>query len=146
MIGAVLDSNVLLSAAVGYRAPRSTPGALLRMWRAGAFDLITSGSILAEVERALGKPYFMRRVTPTQGKRLVSLFKRRGSVVEPAIQVVGVASHPEDDLVLATALSGHAQYLVTGDRALQALRTYESVTIVSPRAFLAILASEGEEP
>jgi uncharacterized protein len=50
-----------------------------------------------------------------------------------------VATHPEDDLVLAAAVSAEAGYLVTGDRQLQQLGRFRGVDIVSPRAFLAIL-------
>ena len=59
--------------------------------------------------------------------------------------VAGAASHPEDDLVLATAVSAGAQYMVTGDAQLRKLGSYEGVTIVSPRRFLEILSQEGEE-
>jgi predicted nucleic acid-binding protein len=55
------------------------------------------------------------------------------------VTVEGVATHPEDDLVLATAVSGGAQFLVTGDHRLLALREYEGVVIVSVREFLALL-------
>ena len=57
-------------------------------------------------------------------------------------QVQGVATHPEDDLILATAISGNADYLVTGDRQLLALGSYGGVRIVTPRDFLAILDAE----
>jgi predicted nucleic acid-binding protein len=53
--------------------------------------------------------------------------------------VQGVASHPEDDLILATAVSAQADYLVTGDRQLLALGRYQGVEIVTPRAFATIL-------
>jgi predicted nucleic acid-binding protein len=55
------------------------------------------------------------------------------------VPVTGVASHPEDDVVLATALSGSAQYLVTGDHGLLELRTYRDLIIVSVHEFLATL-------
>ncbi len=55
------------------------------------------------------------------------------------VTVQGVASHPEDDLILATAVSARADYLVTGDRQLLALGTFQGVQIVSPRDFVAIL-------
>jgi predicted nucleic acid-binding protein len=53
--------------------------------------------------------------------------------------VTGVASHPEDDPILATAVSASADYLVTGDRQLQRLGSYRGVSIVSPREFLDLL-------
>ena len=63
-------------------------------------------------------------------------------VVQITVAVEGVATHPEDDLILATALSGQVEYLVTLDRQLLGLCSYGGVQIVSPQAFLAILAAE----
>jgi predicted nucleic acid-binding protein len=55
--------------------------------------------------------------------------------------VQGVASHPEDGLVLATAVSAKADYLVTGDSQLQRLGQFEGEAIVPPRTFLDYLIS-----
>lgn len=57
-------------------------------------------------------------------------------------QVQGVATHPEDDLILAAAVSARADYLVTGDDQLQKLGGFEGVKIVSPREFLRLLDDE----
>jgi hypothetical protein len=62
------------------------------------------------------------------------------------VSVAGTATHPEDDLILATALSVGVDYLVTGDSKLQRLRSYQGVTILSPRAFLeALTAGPGDD-
>ena len=55
--------------------------------------------------------------------------------------VHGAAPDAEDDLVLATAMSGQADCLVTGAAAFQGLQTLPGVRIVSPRVFLVILTS-----
>jgi predicted nucleic acid-binding protein len=60
--------------------------------------------------------------------------------------VNGVATHPEDDLVLSTALSGKADYLVTGDKRFVArVATYQGVRLISPRDFLTLL-EESDTP
>jgi predicted nucleic acid-binding protein len=43
-------------------------------------------------------------------------------------------------VILATAVSARADYLVTGDRQLLALGEYQGVQMVTPRDFLAILS------
>jgi len=53
--------------------------------------------------------------------------------------VSGVASHPEDDIVLSSAVSAAVDYLVTGDRQLQETGSFQGVKIVSPRDFLTLL-------
>lgn len=62
---------------------------------------------------------------------------RRTAVQTPiTVEVRGVATHPEDDLILATALSAGAQYLATGDLKVQRLGTYQGVRLLSPRALV----------
>ncbi|MBI4492031.1 MAG: hypothetical protein HY690_04490 [Chloroflexi bacterium] len=71
---------------------------------------------------------------------------RGEATITPLTAVVqGVATHPEDDLVLATAVSAGADYLVTGDHHLQELGTYRDVTILSPRAFLDLLTAQQDD-
>ena len=73
------------------------------------------------------------------------LLCRRATVSKIAVSVHGIATHPEDDLILATAVSAKADYLVTGDTKLQRLGTYEAVAILNPRRFLETLKHEVSE-
>ena len=57
-------------------------------------------------------------------------------LVDPPPLPSPVCREPDDDLVLATALSGGAEPIVTGDRDLLVLHRYEGVHLVSPRQFL----------
>jgi predicted nucleic acid-binding protein len=50
---AILDANVLIAALL---SPRGSPARLLRAWMNGAFELIVSPGLLAELERALAYP------------------------------------------------------------------------------------------
>jgi len=46
---------------------------------------------------------------------------------------------PDDNQILACALEGKAEFLVTGDHHLLKLRRVQETRIVTPREFLAIL-------
>ncbi len=142
---AALDANVLASAAV--RSQRlAPPAAIWDIWNAHqAFTLVVSQHVVDEVERTLRKPYFASRLGPVEVATFLSTLHT--ALMTPiAAQTTGVATHPEDDLVLATALSANADYLVTGDLKLQALGAYQGVTILSPRAFLDVLMEQGYQP
>ena len=138
MIRAVLDVNVLASGSL--KAP-TPPGLLLDIWQAGSFRLIISEHILTNLQRALAKTYFRRRLTAAETNAFLALLRQEATLVPITALVQGVAPDAEDDLVLATALSGQANYLVTGDAAFRDLRTYRGIRIVSPRVFLGILTS-----
>jgi hypothetical protein len=63
-----------------------------------------------------------------------------GLLVPTSATVSGVATHPEDDLVLATAVSTSADYLVTGDnRFVTRAQLFQGVTLMSPRDFMTLL-------
>jgi putative PIN family toxin of toxin-antitoxin system len=140
LIRAVLDANVLASAIAAIRLPTSTPGELLRRWRRRAYTLVVSDVILDETARTLRKPYFQRFMRSGQAESAVRLVRAKAERTSIVAEVSGVATHPEDDLILATAVSAKVRYLVTGDAQLQALRRYRGVTIVSPRVFLSMLS------
>jgi putative PIN family toxin of toxin-antitoxin system len=140
VISAVFDTNILASGTVSAAGP---PGQVLDAWRAGHCELIVSEPILTELTRTLtSKPYFQARLTPEQIQRFEMLVRRRATMTPIIVAVHGVATHPEDDVILATAVSGKAHYLVTGDRKLQELGSYQGVSIVSPAAFLALLLAQ----
>ncbi|MCA9876778.1 MAG: PIN domain-containing protein [Thermomicrobiales bacterium] len=61
MTSAVLDTNVLVSGFIGADNPASTPGELIRRWRAKAFELVVSEHILSELADTFTDPYFARR-------------------------------------------------------------------------------------
>jgi uncharacterized protein len=104
-----------------------------------------SAPILDELEHTLQKPYFHHSLTDTQSSRFLKLLRKRVTVSPITASVRGIATHPEDDVILATAVSAKADYLVTGDTKLQRLGTYQGVTILSPRRFLATLTHEVSE-
>jgi hypothetical protein len=115
----------------------------MRRWLAGTYVLATSEHILIdELPRTLAKPYFRRHMTADEAAEFTDGLYRLALLVPITAYVYGVATHPEDDLVLATAVSAQADYLVTGDMKLQTLGSFEGVRIVSPAAFLAILDAE----
>ena len=66
---------------------------------------------------------------------------RAQTIIVPVLPaaVVPITGDPEDDTVLATAVLGQVDSLVTGDRGLLALGTYEGIRVITPRDFLRVL-------
>lgn len=138
MTTVVVDANVLASGFVRTN-PAAPPTRLVDLWEARAYELIVSPHILTEVEHTFQGRYFQRRMSQEQIAADLLLLQTDASLIPITLQVHGVATHREDDLVLATAVSAQADYLVTGDTKLQHLGSYEGVQILSPRAFLELL-------
>lgn len=141
MISVVLDTNILVSGTVTASTP---PGQILNAWHNGQFELVLSNHILDEVERTLQKPYFQAKLTPQAISNFIDLLQNETTIIPITVKVQGVATHPEDDLILATALSAKADYIVTGDEPLltKVGNSYQGVFLVNPKEFLRILQEQ----
>jgi putative PIN family toxin of toxin-antitoxin system len=142
MIRAVLDTNVLASAAGNFYVQDNVPAALLHAAIVRRFQLITSTVILEELHRTLQKPYFQNRLPAQDLQEIERIITRWAQPVPITVQVTGVATHPEDDPILATALSVRADYLVTGDRRLRdRVPSFQGIPLISPSEFRDVLSS-----
>ena len=135
----VLDTNVLVSAVL---APGSPPAQLLQAWRDGAFQLVVSGDLLVEIRDVLNRPRIAERSgwSEEDVATLVGALLASAAFVEPT-ERVSVVSDDDDNRVLEAALTGEADYVVSGDRALLNLGNFEGIEIVTPARLAAILAA-----
>jgi putative PIN family toxin of toxin-antitoxin system len=144
MIRATLDTNVLATGII--TNPQTVNGQVIQAWRENKYSLVLSEAILTELSRTLSEPYFSARLTAAQIEATLNLFHREATIVPLLVTVTGVATHAEDDLILATALSGRAHYLVTRDEKLQEkVQEYKGVEIVSPPVFLQRLREDAKK-
>jgi putative PIN family toxin of toxin-antitoxin system len=134
----VADANVLISAII---TPSGSPGQLLDRWREGQIILLISDPILAEYQRALRYSH-IRRLHGLSDEgigNLIDRLRRFGVLINPTHHLSIIAADPSDDKYLECAVAGEADYIVSGDVHLLALRRYVSIPILSPRTSLAVL-------
>ena len=134
---AVLDTNVVVS---GLISPKGPPAAILRALRSKRFILVSSPPINEEIIEVLNRPYIRDRYG--LGDRIFDVSFILWELAELVIDLpdVRVSSDPDDDKFLATADTGRADYLVTGDVGhLLNLHNYKGVAIISPREFASAL-------
>ena len=136
MIKATYDTNTLASGATISQGPISF---VMDAWINDEVEMITSEPLIDELSRTLRKPYFTSRLTQKQAESFINLVRDRATVVQITTPIPKIATHPEDDIVLATAESGTASYVVTGDHGLADLKQFKNIQIVSPRDFVEIL-------
>ncbi len=65
----------------------------------------------------------------------LELLSSRVQIVEPVSLGESVSRDPDDDLVLATAISGSCECIITGDRDLLDLGRYREIDILRPADF-----------
>lgn len=138
MLKAVVDTNVLVSGTI---LSRGNPYEILEAWRRNEFTLVLSPDIISEAEAVFRRPKIFKkyRLTESLLERLVNAFSAEALVIRP-IPIDPPSDVETADLkFLACAAPAAADYLVTGDRALQNLKTHQATRIVSPRVFITLL-------
>ena len=104
---------------------------------AGVCPLVWSIPLREELEGVLKRKY---KLGPGALAALAA-YAQLCEFVEPVALSAPVCRDPDDDIVLATALTGRVDYIVTGDEDLLVLKSYHSVKMRSPREFWAVLVT-----
>ena len=141
MTRVVLDTNVLAS---GLLSTGGAPSLLLALWEARRFELVVSLPILDELESTLSKPYFRDHYQFGQVERGLQRLRSHALLTAITVEVQGIATHPADDLAIASAISASAGFLVTGDHLLRAVDRYQGVVIRTPREFFDLLEADSD--
>jgi putative PIN family toxin of toxin-antitoxin system len=139
---AVLDTNVFVSALLS-RSPTSPTQELIQRWEADEFTLLISDALLDEVAEKLDA----HSISQERIVELLTLMNRlaeRVVVPDEALTPV-IEADPADDLILACAVVGKADYLVSYDAHFDVLGgEYQGIKITRALPFLR--AVRGDSP
>ncbi len=126
----VFDNNVLVSAALLAGVPRQAFDKLLDNGM-----VLISVPVLLELAEVLNREKFDKYVTHDERMRFMVGFLRVAEMIETG-ETIAVCRDPKDDKLLELAVSGDADFLVTGDKDLLVLNPFRGVKIITPREFL----------
>jgi hypothetical protein len=129
----VLDTNVLVSGLIERHGP---PGQLLMLLGRHQFTMVTSEAQLAELRRVLSYQRLRRFIQPEQAEWLLEGLPLVAEVCG-SIPQVNVSPDPDDNMIIATAIAGRADAIVTGDkRDLLSLVSVAGIPIIGCRQAL----------
>ena len=127
----VLDTSVFISAVLFGRGP----GRLVSLWQDHIITLLLSSDVLKEYLRVLSYPKF--HLTREEIKSLIEV------EVLPFSEPVEIRTRPQlidqdpaDNKFLELAIGGEAHFVVSGDKHLLDLASYEGIEIISTAEFL----------
>jgi putative PIN family toxin of toxin-antitoxin system len=136
----VLDTNVLVSAFTHQQ------GLSFQIWQMAIqrrFRLLLSPQIVAELARVL------RMKFTWDDARLQPEMKfpvRTAEMIVPKQTLRVVPEDDDDNRILECAAAGNAGLIVSSDRHLRKLKSYEGMGIVTPMDFRRILAGQDSAP
>ena len=131
----VCDTNVLISALLW----GGTPGRILDRIEAGLDTLYTSRLLLQELEAVLNYPKITRILErrDLSSSDILELVIENAQIMETSNTPMRVVpDDPDDDHVIECAVTAHADYILTGDSHLLALKVWQSIPILSAGEYL----------
>ena len=110
----VLDTNIVVSALLW----GGVPYRLLVHAQMGVIELVTSPTLIAELNMVLARTHLGVRVTAQNMTvdGLVAQYQALAHIITPQFVPAIVANDPDDDHVLACAVEGGANLIVSGDK------------------------------
>lgn len=139
----VLDTNQLVSALI---VPHGYPAVILNKWGeddSNILNLILSNFILGELLDVLHRQRIFKKYHLTEDniQNYVGYLKDFAVLTSlnnlEDLQVV--KDDPDDNMILATALAGEADFIVSGDKHLLDLGEYKAIKILTAVEFIKIL-------
>ena len=132
MTRAVLDPNVLVSAFISQRG--SAPDLIVRAWREGAFELVVSPLLIAELTDVLGRPKFALQAADGRAKAYIAALAGDALQIDDPPDPPSVSPDAGDDYLFALALAASADVVVSGDSHLTELAD-PTTPVLTPRQF-----------
>ncbi len=144
MYRVVIDTNVLTS---GIIQRSGFPFNVIKLWENAFVVIITSLATIEEAERVLHYPKIKKNYKLTNediNHILSNLFKY--SVFAENLSTLNIIKEdPADNTILATAVSGKADYIISGDAHLLNLNNFRGIEIVTPKRFCEIMGKLKEQ-
>lgn len=132
----VLDTGILIAALITSDTP---PDKIYQAWRKRRLELITSEWQLDEFRRVSRYPRLRKYLKPIEAGNMVNGL-RYGTVLLKALPDVDLSEDPDDNPLLAMAIAGKADYIISGDkRDVLSVKKVGKTRILSARQFLRIL-------
>ncbi len=142
-IRAVLDTNIFVSAALSKNLSSPTREVVDR-WKRGEFVLLICTPLAEEIVEKL----LDRSIGADEIGVLVEILARLAEWVEiPSEKIDVLLSDPDDNVIVACAVEGRANYLVTYDPHFDTLGgEYRGIKIVKAIPFLEMLRRNNDQP
>ena len=135
MLKIVLDTNVLIS---GIIVEAGLSGLILEAVQAGKLKLVISTALLVEFSEVITRPHIIKKypkIAPHPDD-LLDYLRVNAILVSGIPTSTVVKEDPDDDFVLASAIEGQADFIISGDPHLLHLDKDSGVPIMSPRQFV----------
>ncbi|QYX31601.1 putative toxin-antitoxin system toxin component, PIN family [Sphaerospermopsis torques-reginae] len=127
----VLDNNILVSALLIKNSP---PFQIIKLIESQGLILYSEATLL-ELNRVLSRKKFERYFTLEEKQEFILKLIEMSELVEIK-ELITICRDPKDDKFLELAISGKADFIITGDQDLLILNPFRDIEIITANEFL----------
>lgn len=141
----LLDANTFVSFLLSRAQARSAVGAILGAASRRTLVLLFSDALAAEVrETVASRSHLRERIATKEVEELILAVSRMAEPLDPISHAMPeIGRDRKDDYLIAHAVLGRADYLVSWDKDLLDLGTVAEVRIAKPGDIVQLLRAEG---
>ncbi len=126
----ILDTNILISALITKGTP---PDILYQAWLNGEIEVVMTSAQVAEVKDVLGRPRLKQFIRAEEIDAIAENIDAYADVLTD-FEVVNISPDPNDNSILAAAIDGKVDLIVSGDRKhMLALGEVRGIPVVTAR-------------
>lgn len=111
---------------------------ILEAWERGQFILLTSKAIISEVKRVLHYPRVQKKyhLTDNEIKQVIRNLIKYAVITPGELKLNVIKEDPSDNEILACAVEGEADFIISGDKDLKELNIYRGIRIIEAKEFV----------
>lgn len=128
----VVDVNILISALL---FPYSKPDLALQKAQ-DLGEILMSFPIWTELENVMARPKFNRYIQLEKREQFLRELYQTITPINDILETITDCRDPKDNKYLELAVTGKAQYIITGDNDLLILNPFREINIIKPDEFL----------
>ena len=126
----ILDTNVLISG-IFFKGP---PYQILKMWRDGEVDLISSEEIFQEYLSVCERLH--EKYPIIDFKEIIDLIAINAHFYEQKNINQQITADPDDDKFITCALAAGVKLIISGDKHLLDVNGYQEIQVITPAEFI----------
>jgi uncharacterized protein len=127
----VLDNNILVSALL---VKNSAPFQVIKKVEAQGITLYSEATLL-ELNQVLSRRKFIKYFTIEEKQEFIFKLVEKSELVKIE-ESINICRDPKDDKFLELAVSGKADFIITGDQDLLVLNPFRNIAIITANDFL----------
>jgi putative PIN family toxin of toxin-antitoxin system len=130
----VIDTNVFISALLN---PNGTPRKVINL-AVNQWVILQSEATYQELETRVSKNKFDKYLSKEDRLNFLASLRKKSLLIQITHQTL-ICSDADDNKFLELAVSGVADYLITGDNDLLIIKSYQDIPIITPTGFLSLV-------